>query len=405
MHSSLDQFFPHWRLRNIALFYILSAIYNVWFVAGVWVFIWGRFMTNTQIGISDFITFSVGFLVEIPSGVMADMIGRKKAVLAGNILMTAGNFLIAISSSFLSITVWYLVWTVGYAFQSGATEALAYDTLRHQGLEDDWERVIATSTVISKAATLIAAALGGFLFTVWFRLPYFTLASFGIIGVIAAVLLQEIHVRRPDSTQTFSLYFQQIKDGVQTLGRRAVFPIALMSLTVAGVSYMYNWGLLRPLTGERFGYTPDTYAYLLSVISLAGILALGFLPKLRKLFSVEKLLFLLGGVYAVVFFAMGFSHLWLIGGILMILQSILSTFVEILFSKYINAHTREEHRATTLSAVSLFIRLPYVVLTLLIGRLADAGLLAEYTLVVGIVSLIVWGLSLILFRHKQLSAA
>jgi len=406
MHALFDKFFPFWRIRNIALFYVLSAIYNMWFVAGVWVFIWGRFMTNTQIGISDSITFTVGFLVEIPSGVIADIVGRKKAIVAGNALMTVGNFLIAISSSFFGITLWYLIWTIGYAFQSGATEALAYDSLKRQGFEEEWHRVISTSTIISKAAMLITTGLGGIMFTVWFRLPYLAISLVGLLGLIAALLLQEIQVKKPEGTASFALYWQQIKDGMSVLRKKSVFPIALLALAVAGISYMYNWGLLRPLTAERFGYTPETYAYLISVTGVAGIIAMSVLPRLRKLFSLERFLYLLGGMYALVFFVMGFSHLWLIGGVLMILQSILSTYMDIAFSQFINLHTREEHRATTLSAVALFTRLPYVFLALVIGQLADSNLLPQYTLVVGGIGLFVWAVSLLLFRRtsKQIHA-
>src|SRR3990167_518960 len=128
-----DTIFPLWRHRNIAMFYILSAVYNMWFIAGVWVFVWNRFITTGQIGIADAIAFSVGFLVELPSGVFADLIGRKKAIIIGNVLLTLGNFFMTFSSSFWPLTLWFLTWTIGYAFQSGATEALVYDSVKKLG--------------------------------------------------------------------------------------------------------------------------------------------------------------------------------------------------------------------------------------------------------------------------------
>src|SRR3989344_4053869 len=182
--SRLDRIFPLWRVRNVAIFYILSSVYNMWFLAGVWVFIWGMFMTKTQIGLSDGLTFAVGFLVELPSGIFADLIGRRKAILIGNILLAICNLCVGLSSSFFGITVWYLIWTIGYAFQSGATEALAYDSLKKIHLESHWPKVISTSAVLSKVSTLICTALGGYLFLLGFRLPYLTAAAIGIIGVI-----------------------------------------------------------------------------------------------------------------------------------------------------------------------------------------------------------------------------
>jgi hypothetical protein len=76
--------------------------------------------------------------------------------------------------------------------------------------------------------------------------------------------------------------------------------------------------------------------------------------------------------------------------------------MEILFSQFINLHTKEEHRATTLSAVALFTRLPYVLLAILIGRLADQNLLPQYTLIVGGVSLLLWSVSLVLKNRAEI---
>jgi len=84
MKNMVKKLFPLSNLRNIAMYYVLSGVYNAWIVSGVWVFIWGTFMTKAQIGISDSITFAIGFLVELPSGVFADVIGRRKAIILGN---------------------------------------------------------------------------------------------------------------------------------------------------------------------------------------------------------------------------------------------------------------------------------------------------------------------------------
>jgi MFS family permease len=108
--------------------------------------------------------FFCRFFIELPSGVLADLIGRRKAILFGNTLLFIGNLFIAFSSSFLGITLWYLVWTIGYAFQSGATEALAYDSVKKIGREDLWPKVNATSTIVGRTTSLTATALGGLLY-------------------------------------------------------------------------------------------------------------------------------------------------------------------------------------------------------------------------------------------------
>lgn len=398
----LDDIFPLRHLRNVSMFYILCSVYNMWFMAGVWVFIWGRFMSNSQIGISDAITFAVGFAVELPSGVIADLMGRRKAIIFGNILLVLGNTLVGISSSFAGITIWYLVWNIGYAFQSGATEALTYDSVKNAGEEANWHKVIATSTVISKVTSLLATAIGGFMFGIWFRLPYLALGVVGIIGIIAAFRLIEVPIKVEGNLWSIKTYFRQIKDGVFTLFRRAVLPMSLISLTVASVAYMFNWGLLRPLTGERFGYTPVTFPVLLAAISLVGILATIILTR-RQVKNVIPILFVSGFIYSILMIITGLSHKWLVGGLILMGLGVTHLYVDQLFSRYINLHTKAEHRATTLSAVALFTRAPYVILAILIGILAEKNSLPQFILVVGAITTGIAILSFVLYKLSPAS--
>lgn len=401
MQKLLAKIFPQSHIRNIAIFYVLSSVYNTWFVAAVWVFIWGAFMSKTQMGISDSITFTIGFLVELPSGVMADVMGRRKAILIGTTLLVLGNLLLAFSSSFTTLTLWYLVWTIGYAFQSGATEALAYDSLKLNKLEEHWNDVITTSTIIGRVTTLTATSLGGILFVIGFRLPYIAAGLIGIIGIFAAYYLEEIKVKKPASWSVKD-YLHQIKDGLMTLVKPKVLPIAFLGLTVISAGYMYNWGILRPLTAERFGYSPTTYAFLLSIVSLSVIIAMTLLKHLKGKISLPMQILLTSFVYGTVFFITGFSHTLLIGGFLMIGLAIGLTQTEILFSRFINEHTKSEHRATTLSAIALLTRMPYILLVILIGKIAENNGLPLYTSIIGAIVVLVAVSTAIMGTRKNL---
>jgi MFS family permease len=390
MGKRLDQMFPLRQIRNVAMFYVLTGVYNLWFVAGIWVFIWGRFMTKTQIGISDAMTFSIGFLLELPSGVFADLIGRRKSILLGNICLALGNLGVALGSSFWGLTAWYLLWTIGYAFKSGATEALAYDSVKLAGKQDEWNKVIGTTTIIIRVASMTANVIGGLLFAVWFRLPYLVFGISGIIGIVAAYRLVEIPVKHGANSWSVATYFRQIKEGVSVLGKPKVMPVALVSLCVAGLAYIYNWGLLRPLTGERFGFTPVTFPLLLVAVSIAVIVVTVLLVRLKHRFQLETVLFGVAASYAGLFILMGNKFNWWWGGLIMILVTVCSAVVDQLFSQFINIHSHSEHRATTLSAVALFTKLPYVVLAILLGVLAEKNLLAQFCMVVGLVVAVVW---------------
>lgn len=401
--TKLASLFPLSSHRTVSMFYILSSVTNAWFMAGVWVFIWGKFMNNQQIGISDAITFTVGFLLELPSGAIADNIGRKRAIIFGHILLVFGSLLVGLSSSFIAITGWYLLWTIGYTFQSGSTEALVYDYLKSVKKEDQWSKVIGTANIIGRISTLIAITLGGFLFSIWFRLPYLAAAAYGIIGIIAAIFLYEKQLKHTVEKFSWRQVIQQTAEGVSVLKRPHILPFSLTALTVAGILYVMNWGLLRPLTAIRFGYTPETAPLLQSTASLSTIIAIILLIKLRSRFQIEKLLLLCGIIFSLFFSSLFLPFNWIVGGFVLIIISISASYVDQLFSIYINHHTQSHHRATTLSAISLFTRAPYVALALLTGYLADKNQLAIFCLVLGSIAVLITLYSYYKYRYIKQS--
>ena len=164
------------------------------------------------------------------------------------------------------------------------------------------------------------------------------------------------------------------------------------------MAYMYNWGLLRPLTGERFGYSPVTLPFLLSTVSLVVISATIILIKHRHRFNLQRMILIFGAAYSALFLVMGFPHSWLVGGLIMIFLAVFAAYVDQLFSQFINIHTKTEHRATTLSAVALFTRAPYVILAILIGVMAQKDLLPQFTTAVGVVALLIWLVSFLKYR-------
>jgi MFS family permease len=65
-------------IRKRYLYY--RALTNLWFLGAVWIYFYRVYIDDTQIGLLDSLAFFVGLIFEIPSGAIADRIGRKKMV-------------------------------------------------------------------------------------------------------------------------------------------------------------------------------------------------------------------------------------------------------------------------------------------------------------------------------------
>src|SRR5688500_11436894 len=129
--------------------------------------------------------FTAGFvLFEIPTGVVADLRGRRTSYLLG--LLT-----LAISTG-LYLLMWYMrapfwAWAIaslllglGFTFLSGAFEAWLADALDHAGLKESLESVLAKGEIVEGSAMLVGSVAGGVIAQA---------TNLGVPYVIRAVLL------------------------------------------------------------------------------------------------------------------------------------------------------------------------------------------------------------------------
>ncbi len=191
------QAMPGEAARLIRRYYIYAAIYTL--AASV---IWGintLFLLDAGLSVAEvFIAnsaFSVGtVLFEIPTGVVADTVGRRASFLASLAVLAVTTLLYlalaeagggVIAFSFVSVLM-----GLGFTFYSGAMEAWLVDGVRHGGYEGELDQVFSRGQFISGAAMLIGTVGGGLIGQIDLALPFlvrsgllillFALAFFGM---------------------------------------------------------------------------------------------------------------------------------------------------------------------------------------------------------------------------------
>ncbi len=94
----------------------------------------------TVVGLNPFQLVFVGtvlevsfFLLEIPTGVVADVYSRRLSILVGYLLVGVGFALTGVTTSYGVILISQVIWGGGYTFLSGAIEAWIADELIHSG--------------------------------------------------------------------------------------------------------------------------------------------------------------------------------------------------------------------------------------------------------------------------------
>lgn len=154
--------------QQIFRLYLLELFGSFSLTDGVWIiFLLQRGFSLVEVGLAETVFHIASFLFELPSGAIADLFGRKKAMIASSLSM--------ILSCVLMIAAWNLpllclamVFTAfSYNLNSGTRDALTYDSLKADGKEDRFLAVNANqrflysvSASLSKLSTGLAGRIG-----------------------------------------------------------------------------------------------------------------------------------------------------------------------------------------------------------------------------------------------------
>jgi MFS family permease len=121
-----------WRLFTAQALLMFILWVPIWVV-----FLQGKGLSLTQIGLLEAFAWVLTAAVEVPTGAIADRWGRKTSIAVGSLVYSAAMFLIladALSPAFL---LGYALWNSSFAFVSGADSALLYDSLKAEGRESE----------------------------------------------------------------------------------------------------------------------------------------------------------------------------------------------------------------------------------------------------------------------------
>src|SRR6266446_7016378 len=113
--TMLEKFFPLAHKRNVLIFHIATIVDNNWFIAANWIFFWTRYMSFAQLGVIDSLAFGLGLFLDIPTGAIADLIGKKKTVVAAFLCSCIGVVVIASASSVWPIFIGWLIVQLGWS--------------------------------------------------------------------------------------------------------------------------------------------------------------------------------------------------------------------------------------------------------------------------------------------------
>ena len=129
------------QLRKLYLYELISGFQ---IVDAIWVvFLLQRGFSIAQVGIAEGVFHVVSMCCEIPSGMVADLIGRKRTLVLSGLVSAAGSLCMILTNAFPMILVAMGLNALSYNLVSGSREALTYDSLLEAGAQEEYLRVSA----------------------------------------------------------------------------------------------------------------------------------------------------------------------------------------------------------------------------------------------------------------------
>ncbi len=367
--------------RNIAGYYLIVMLYSTGFVVGNWIFFWTRFMTYGQLGVIDAVMFAFGMFMEIPTGAVADSIGQRRTLILSSALCFAGVLTVGAATSLAMLLGGFAVMLTGFAFFSGAAEALAYDTLKARGQAAQFDRVESTASTLGLLVAFVTTLLGGVLYALHFRASHYAWALGFLLAIVVAWRFYEPPIER--APFSWAGYRRQLGRGFGQLWRPRLRPFFALIFVLAAIKVLYTAGLISPVMAVSFGFGADAQAMIWAVGLLASAGAVATIPALRRRLSDMNglvLLALLGGGLFVLGSAGPGSMVGLgvLVGLMMVARLALPWI-----SVVVNHRIPSESRSTTLSTVALLAHIPYVATAWMAGALVEADAFWMFTLAVG----------------------
>ena len=366
--------------RKLNLKKQLACIYTSDFFSGlritdaVWVaLLAARGFSLWEIGLAESVFHVVSLLCEVPSGMAADLLGRKKTLVSGGVCMVLQSLLMAFASDLFTICFAMGLNALAMTMFSGTSTALLYDSLKQKDCEEKYIQVSANSSQISMLANAVgsmASILNQFLGYAGF---YLLNAAFEGISALANMLLAEpIVTESQASREKHALpeqFRQLVRDSLHVLHTcpMAVKLIASSAL-ISVPSYLTKMFLQQRLV--ELGWPTELLFLPLLLGGLACVAGteIGRRVRCRSMRRLYTACALLCGVGTLL---VGAAPAW--GGILgmMLVQGVLEVYL-LHESQKLNDAIPSDQRATLISVDGMAYSLLMIPASPLVGAVGDA---------------------------------
>jgi MFS family permease len=342
--------------------------------------------------------FTAGMVIfEVPTGIVADMWGRRVSFLLGTVVLAATTFLYVllwqIEAPFWQWAVVSLGLGLGFTFFSGAVEAWLVDALDATGFDGVLDDVLARGQIVTGVGMLTGAIGGGFIAqAISLGAPFVLRAIIlAVMFVVALALMRDVGFTPQSSGRPLQEIRNIASNSIEYGWRVPPVKYLMIAAPFSGGVGIYVFYALQPYLLELYG-DPEAYGVaglVAAIIAGSQILGGAATPLIRRAFHRRTSALLAAeGIGTAAVLGIGLIESFAAVVALIVVWGLLFAASMPIRQAFINGLIPSQQRATILSFDSLMSSSGGVVAQPILGRAADVwGYPASYLVSAGISAL------------------
>jgi MFS family permease len=351
---------------NLGKIYLYKLLGDSWLIAPILIpFYMSNGLNSTQVfTIQAAYALSV-LLCEVPSGYLADVIGRRRTLLLGAALLPVGVAVYAFSGRFWTFVLAEFVIAVANSMRTGSDSAFIYDTLIRLGREDRYKTFEGKAFFFSRFGSSLGAVLGGVLAASSLRLPFYVNIAAAALMLPLALSLVEPERKKIESPHPFRDILRICRFMLADPRLRPLVLLAALIMST-GIIGLWSYFLYYRDLSIGVGY----YGIMFALSQLASAAGAKSAHRLETLLGSRR------GLLAVLPIGLNFLLLGLVRSLWLFPVILLNLFLwgysfPVLLDQ-MNRKIASEVRATALSLASMAGSLAFVLLSPVFGQIVDA---------------------------------
>jgi MFS family permease len=371
------------------------------FMPIIWLFYEENGLTIADLFIIQSIYSITIALIEIPSGYVADVLGRKNSMIIGSFFGMLGMIVYSFSFGFEGFLIAALCLGIGQSFISGSDTAIMYDSLLQLNRTKDFIKLEGRTISMGNLAEAFAFIIGGLLAEISLRTPFYYQIGIAFVGFFVAILLVEPTMHRLEDGKTKP--WKNIKNIIRfSLKENKTLRYYILYSSIIGAGTLTMAWFSQPYF-MSIGINSKFYFGLLGAgLNLAVAIPSFYAHKIEKSINTKTLLILILILICSCYFSISYTaNLW--GLLILLLFYITRGIATPVLRDYMNRHIPSEMRATVMSIRSFIIRLVFASTSPFFGYVADVYSLHQAVLLSGILFLMLGSITLFLLLHLQQS--